>query len=293
MGAGSSNISKIQQSVTNNLLQQNIQKCVDSVSAESSDNMTIISGSHVGDVTGTFQEVNVDFSCNITTNMEQTISSILESISRQTAASQNDLLGGIQVAQNKFDLSQSVVNNMAQINQSICSTNTTASSSRNFLYITNSTAKNVVGVKQRVFAKPQCTINTITKMAAYNQVQGNSDQSSQVLGLLPGIFSGIAGIIILIIIGVIVVAALGAVGYLVYAVVGGVKKPAVAPGTEGSEAGLTLEQQINAGEVSPDELAKLEARYQEDQEIKSGVMGVTNSANSPSAMAETVPKSLE
>jgi hypothetical protein len=266
MGGGSSNISRISQNTTNQLLQSNTQACIQNSETVTDGNVTIINNSNIaGDVIGVRQHVSVDFTCNITASMDQTVSSMLQSISKQTATANNDLLGGIQVSRNRIDLSQSMVNNMSQINNSICSTNSIASSSNNFTYVGNSNVGgSVIGVEQTVNPRSQCTVNTITKMAAYNQIQGNVDQTSNVVGLLPSIFSGLAGIITLVIIGVIIVSVLGAVGYLIYAVVGG--RAPKAPGETGFDQSIA--QQIASGDIPPDELARLEAGYQNSSATK-------------------------
>lgn len=260
MGGGTSNASKITQSVTNNLLQNNRQACDNRSSNSADGNVVIFSNvSGGGDLTGVQQVVNTDFTCSITNNMEQTIASLLQSITKQTAHSQNDLLGGIQVAKNKVDIAQSILNNMTQINESLCSSNTITSSSNNFVYFVNSKAGgNVVGASQKANPKSQCTINTITKMLSHNEIKATTEQTATVLGLIPGIFAGLSGIIVMVIVGVVIISIIGAIGYLLYAVISRTGK------SKGN--GPTKENigdQISSGELGPDELAKLEAGYQD------------------------------
>lgn len=220
MASGTSNNATVQQNFMNNITQQDQQNCIASTVNSANNNVIIVNGANIkGNFTGVSVTTSTDASCLMTSNMEDSISNILQATLSQTNTSETDWFNGFQFTAdtNSFNVSQSVTNNITQINETTCAANTTVSASNNYIYVTNATVGgNFVGVTSNANATANCSMTNMMKNATYNQVQSNSSQSNTIEGMFVAIFAAFAAIIGLVVIGVIILFATGSIGYVGY-----------------------------------------------------------------------------
>lgn len=248
MSSTTTNIADIQQSFMNNITQNSQQSCIAGANPQTNNNVVLLNGVKVGgNFTGVAATTSTDATCLMVSNMEDSVSNILQSIVQQTNTSETDWFNGFQItdATNIFRVNQSVTNNISQINQSTCAANTTSSVSNNYVYVTNSTiGGDFIGVTNDSKASASCSISNMMKNATYNQAQASATQSNTVKGMFVSMVSAFAGIIGIVVIGVIILFAVGAIGYVGYDV----------KGPRNQEQGMTLEQQQNAQLAAAEQL---------------------------------------
>ena len=220
MSTSTHNTADIQQAFMNNITQDDQQNCLATTSNTVTGNIVRIDNSHIkGDFTGVAAVTNTDASCLMVSNMEDTISNILSATITQTNSTSTDWFNGFQFTSdtNTFDLSQSVVNNISQINQQTCSANTTTSTSNNYVYVTNTTVGgDFIGVTSTANASASCSMNNTMKTTTYNQAQATVNQSNTVKGMFATILGAFVLIVGIIVIGVIVIFAFGAIAQVGY-----------------------------------------------------------------------------
>lgn len=253
MVSASTNIANIQQDFMNNITQQDQQNCIATFTNEANDNITIINGGTIsGDIIGVQLTANTDASCLITSNMEDSISNILSATLSQTNSTSTDLFNGFQFTAdtNIFNIEQSVVNNISQINEATCSASTTNSTNNNYLYATNvRSGGNFIGVNPKANASSNCSLNNVMKNATYNQAQASATQSNQITGMFTALLAVIAGIIGIMIIGTLILYSTGAIGKVGYQRGG-------APGEQLSPEDRELREAADLG-LTPEDLQLL------------------------------------
>lgn len=220
MGSNTSNIGEIQQKFMNNITQEDQQNCIATVQSTTNDNVVIVQGATIdGNFTGVSSTVNTDATCLMVSNMEDTVRNMLSATLQQTNEVASDMAGDFswQNAENKFDINQSVVNNISQINEATCAANTTSSTDNNYVYVSNSKVRgDFIGVSNKANATANCSMTNSMKNTTYNQAQASATQSNTVLGMFVAIAAVIAGVIGVIVFGVIILFAVGAIGYVGY-----------------------------------------------------------------------------
>lgn len=220
MASSTTNIANLQQSFMNNITQVSSQSCLANSTGTTNNNVIIVTGSKIdGNFTGVTNTVTTDATCMITSTMEDSVSDILSATVQQVNTSETDLFGDFSFTSdvNKFNLAQTVVNNISQINEITCSSNTTTSQSNNYVYLSNVEVKgNFVGTSGSGTATANCSMNNTMKNTTYNQAQGDSSQENTIKGMFVAIAATFASIIGLVVIGVIILFAVGAVGYVGY-----------------------------------------------------------------------------
>lgn len=257
MGNISSNINNVTQKFMNNITQQNKTSCISTATAtQDNNNVILVGGNFTGDVVGVQgAAVSTDASCLITSNMDNSISNILEATTQQTNSANNDWFGGfsISVNTNVNNLLQTVNNNIAQINQTACTSSAIYSASNNYIYVENASGTNFYGVKGgEAVSSANCVMTNIMKNTTYNQAQASNDQGNVIIGMFAGLIAVVGGIIGLVVIGMIILFGLGAVGYVGYSVVNARNKPATThiPGLSDSDAQLIQTLGINPTDLA-------------------------------------------
>lgn len=220
MGSSVTNIADIQQDFMNNITQKNQQNCVATTASSTSGNVVIVDGARIGNnFIGVSSQTSTDASCMIVSSMEDNIESILSSIINQTALSETDLFGDFAFnnVDNSFDLQQSITNNINQINETTCSSNTLSSTNNNYVYVHNSSVGgNFVGVSSNSVSSANCTLSNVMKNVTYNEAKSDANQEGTAKGIfvsMVGAFAAIIGMIVFIIIILFAVGAIGMVGY--------------------------------------------------------------------------------
>jgi len=186
------------------------------VTQEANNNVVIISGLTLSqDIIGVQEISSTDATCLIVSNIENTTSSILSAILQQTNAAATDIFGGgqAQIQTNIFDIEQSIVNNISQINEATCASSTTKSASNNYFYAQNSKGRNFIGVQSIADASANCSMTNTMKNATYNQAQASATQSNTEVGMFVAIFAAIAAIVGLLVLGVIILYSTGVIGH--------------------------------------------------------------------------------
>lgn len=217
MASAVSNVADIQQQFMNNITQVSQQSCIATVTNQANNNVVIVNGTNIGgDFTGVSTTVSTDATCMMVSTLEDSVNSILQAILQQQNKSSTDWFNGFQITDdtNNFNINQSVVNNILQINESLCSANTTNSVSNNYVYVTNTTiGGNFVGVTDKADASANCTMTNTMKNVTYNQVQASASQSNIVQGIFGAILAAVFAVIAVITIGVIMLFALSYFGF--------------------------------------------------------------------------------
>lgn len=216
------NTAKAQQEFMTNLLQANQEVCSVNQSVQADGNVLIFQNMHAGD---NFTGLNVtsqgtDASCSMVSNMDSTIENILTASLTQIAQADSGIMGGWSknTVKNNVNIVQTAVNNISQINQSLCTASETVSANNNYEYFSGTAGNNFVGVNVTAgTTTANCAMTNMMKQATYNQAQGSASQSASYKALIAAVAGTFAGIIGLIVIIVIVLFAVGAIGY------GGVK----------------------------------------------------------------------
>lgn len=216
MGGSQSNIGKLNQDFMNNITQLSQQTCSATAVDEQSGNVIIVTGSTIrGDFTGVSATVAADASCSMTSSMQNSVSNILGATLDQTNIADTGLFQGwfAPDQESEFDINQSVVNNITQINESTCAANTVTSKSNNYIYIANTDIRgDFIGVSTESEANASCSMNNMMKNETYNQAQADTSQGNKMQSIFTAILGTVAVIIGLVVIGVILLFALGAIG---------------------------------------------------------------------------------
>jgi hypothetical protein len=246
MTSSTTNIAEIQQDFMNNITQDDQQNCIATTNQQTNNNVVIVNGVNIkGNFTGVTSTTNTDATCLMVSNMENSVSNILQAIAQQTNTTETDWFNGFQFTDdtNIFDATQSVTNNISQINEATCAANTTSSVSNNYVYVTNAEiGGNFVGVTNDSTTSASCSMTNAMKNATYNQAQASATQSNTVKGMFVSMVGAFAAIIGIMVIGVIILFAVGAIGYVGY----DVKNP--------NRLGMSPEQQEDAELAAAEQL---------------------------------------
>ena len=260
MGTATTNIASIQQDFMNNITQQSQQSCLAVSTPSSNNNVVIVNGANIGgSFTGVSQTTTTDASCLIVSNMQNSISNILSATVNQTNTAETDWFNGFQFTAdtNQFDLSQSVVNNISQINQTTCSANNSQSSNNNYVYLSNvNVGGDFVGVSTSSNASASCSMTNIMKNNTYNQAQANTTQSNTVKGMFVAMLASFAAIVGIIVVGVIILFAVGALGFVGYESSGSHKSSPPPPSSQMSKEDQELQEASDLG-LTPEVLSTL------------------------------------
>jgi len=260
MGSASTNIANIQQDFMNNITQQSQQSCLAVSTPSSNNNVVIVNGANIGgDFTGVSQTTTTDASCLIVSNMEDSVSTILSATLSQTNTTETDWFNGFQFTAdtNQFDLTQSVVNNISQINQTTCSANNSQSSNNNYVYLTNANVGgDFVGVTTSSNASASCTMNNIMKNNTYNQGQAQDAQGNTIKGMFVAMLASFAFIVGIIVIGVIILFAVGALGFVGYGASSSHKSSSSSSPSQMSKEDQELQEASDLG-LTPEVLSTL------------------------------------
>lgn len=260
MASATTNIASIQQSFMNNITQQDQQNCIATVSDSTNNNVVIVNGANIGgNFTGVSSTAKTDATCLMVSNMEDSISNILSATLQQTNTTETDWFNGFQFTAdtNVFDISQSVTNNISQINEATCAANTVTSTNDNYVYVTNSKiGGDFIGVTSSANASASCSMTNTMKNTTYNQAQASAKQNNTIKGMFVAMVGAFAAIIGIIVIGVIILFAVGAIGYVGYGAVSSRKYGQ--PSGNGQQS--SEDQEIMAAEqlgLTPDVLSSL------------------------------------
>lgn len=211
-----SNTSNIKQDYMNNIVQTNQQSCQSKSVTVANDNIIIVEGAKIkGNFTGVSLGTSTDATCLMTSTMENNVKSILSAVQKQENQANTDLFNdGVLVNKesNTFNLDQTVVNNISQINQTICDAQNIQSTDANYIYLANSSVGgNFIGVSSNSSSKANCSMTNMMKNVVYNQQQASAAQGNKIVGMFAGILGSVVLIIGLIVLILIVMCTISAV----------------------------------------------------------------------------------
>ena len=218
----SSNVATINQQFMTSITSNNQDSCVVNNDATVTGNVIIVSGSTIGGNVGTVTGTSTDASCLMVSQMDSNINDIMKATASQANNTSTDWFNGFSWSSsaNAFDLTQSVTNNINQINQVTCTANSMATDSNNYIYVSGSTVGGNVGIAVGTNAQANCSMTNMMSNYTYNNVQGDANQSNTQTGMFVAIVSAICIVIGLVIIGVVILFAVGAIGFTGYELVG-------------------------------------------------------------------------
>lgn len=219
MASSTSNIGRIQQNFMNNITQDDQQNCTSAANNTANNNTVIVNGAYIrGDFFGVSAATNTDASCLLVSNMQDSVSNILSATLTQTNKAQTDWFNGFQFTSetNEFDMSQSVTNNISQINQATCAANSIQSGSDNYIYFRGTVDGNFVGVSSDASANSSCSIENTMKNTTYNQAQAQTNQNNLIQGVFATFLAAFLAIVGIIVIAVIIMFSVGAIGMVGY-----------------------------------------------------------------------------
>lgn len=206
MGTNTDESATLKQTVTNNILQSTNQVCRTSSNVQITGNAIIVSGGTVkGNVGITANGTQASAACMMSSSMNSNVSTLLSSIAQQSNTTFTDMLGDLSFnnTNEDVDIEQAVTNNITQIMNSTCQTNSNISVSDNYIYVGDANVGGSVGIDvSNSSATSSCTMNNVSSAVAYNQAQASSDQSNTTIGMFA--LFGLAFVLILIIGGIIV-----------------------------------------------------------------------------------------
>lgn len=209
------NVNNVNQEFMNNIIDMNSQSCV----VESSN---VISG-NVVDVSGVNAQQNfiaigiepsqIQSSCAITSYMNTNVQNILSSVADQDNKAQSGLFGsgifgGGTDQSNDNNVNMKIINNIANINNAVCSTSQQNSAEDNYIYTTDvNTDKNFLGVVIGPSSiTSNCNMNNYMKVSTYNKGQTTDSQKLSEKSFLGVLIGGIIMIVIVVVIMMVILA---------------------------------------------------------------------------------------
>lgn len=221
MGASAStNISDINQSFMTNITTINQSSCQATSSPYVSGNFIAVTGGVIkGDYTGIDSAANTDASCLIVSNMQNSVTSVLEASLSQNNNTETDWFNGFQFTAdtNVFNMYQSTTNNINQINQTTCTANSAPNISNNYQYMANEkVGDDYVGVSSQANATANCAMTNTMKNNVYNQAQANANQSNVIKGMFVSMVGAFTTMIIIVVIAVVILFSIEAVAKVGY-----------------------------------------------------------------------------
>lgn len=216
MSSNITNIAKIQQDFMNDILQNDQQNCIAQQTQQATGNIIVVSGGVIdGDFIGVRQVQNTDASCLMVSNMQNTVENVLSATLQQTNQAVTDWFNDFSYTDetNIFDISQSITNNISQINEATCSASNIQAATNNYIYVPDTRVRgNFIGVSQDSNASANCSMTNMMKNATYNKAQASATQSNTTIGMFTAIAAVIAAIIGLMVISSIIYYSTGGFG---------------------------------------------------------------------------------
>lgn len=214
MGSNVDNSTHIQNSITNDYLQESSNVCETSAVSDSSGNVAIIAGSVGGDVDidATSQANSM---CSMSNNVSQLAQTSISNMGTQIASAETDFLGDLQFSNvtNKDDIYTSITNRMTQISTNACYADSSAATNNNFVYVTTTgSVGGNVNFTSSASAESSCSMLNAAKMTAYNQVANTIDQTAKYTGMFALMINTMLTVIIVIAVVIVVLFATCEIG---------------------------------------------------------------------------------
>ncbi|MEM4260750.1 MAG: hypothetical protein QXG00_05930 [Candidatus Woesearchaeota archaeon] len=218
MGNGSYNSLSITQSVVNNVFENQQNDCIVNNNVTISGNVIDINGANIqGDAYGITDEgSSADASCTIVSSLNTTIVNSLQAQAKQENKTLNDMFGDFSFTgqENKADVKQSTVNNIALISQNLCQAEQMTSVENNFVYYNNiNVGGNLFGIDiSNSSAQASCSMSNVMNFSMYNSFTASVSQSNTTIGMFVVLILAIAGVVGLAIIGATIVFSVSGIG---------------------------------------------------------------------------------
>ena len=202
------NSAQVQQDFTANMLNDNQQNCKSSSVQLAAGNIITVDGSNItGNFTGIEQGTQTDASCVMTSSMESTVSNLFTSMLNQKFDINSGITSAIQArydVTNETQVIQDAIINITNISNEVCDAQSMQSATNNFIYLSDTTVGgNAIGISQQSNPSATCSMQNISKIAAYNKSQQQTDQGTKFIGGLGPVIGAI--ILIVVVIGIIAI----------------------------------------------------------------------------------------
>lgn len=201
MGNSSSNITGLQRSTYNDIISSQSSCTLGESVPSDTQNVTffeiLVNNNFFKGNTTT----RTDGTCLLVGSTDKIINNTLASLVNQKFIGTTDIYGGIEIASDtkKFDVKQSVLNNINNVNNTLCAANNIISSKDNYSYLTDKGG--FIGYSMNSDNGTACALDNVSRLVAYNQIQASQSHVSV------GVFTALAFnvMIIFIIMGAMVV----------------------------------------------------------------------------------------
>lgn len=193
---GNSNTTVITTNVNNQFLTQAQQNCAATAFASASGNRIIVGPS------GTTGDINItasstaSASCMMANYADSAVTNIIANSVKQTNTAVTDIMGILDFKRltNRTEINNALANYITQITTQTCQADANGQANDNFVLVEG--VSKDINIDATANASAACTINNITKIQAYNDVQANVSQSNTSLGMFATIGIIIVGIAI-------------------------------------------------------------------------------------------------
>lgn len=185
MGNDIDNTLNLQNTITNNYLQQLEQTCSADCVAVNSGNTVIVSGNVSGDIVIS-SECSSNAACSMSNTAYLTATNVIDNLLNQQIKSVTDFMNDLSFndLDNKTNAYNALVNQITQISSQTCSSTASSTVSNDLVYVK---AGGVVGgsilLLSTANANASCTMSNLVKMDTYNQEQTKSDQGTKSIGM--------------------------------------------------------------------------------------------------------------
>ena len=217
MGSHQSNVTSINQSFMTNISQESMSNCIATTNVDLNNNTIIVENATIsGNLDGLSNATTTDATCVMVSNIQSSISNILSASIKQSASSQSGIAGDFSWNKNtnKASLTQTVVNNISQINEQNCIASAIISVNGNYIFYDNiNVGGNVSTISNTATTFSDCAMTTTMSASTTNSATASVTQSASQTGMFVAIFEALFSAMTVIAIAAIIIVAIGGLGY--------------------------------------------------------------------------------
>lgn len=197
---------------------------------------------------------NLNATCTINQQLSQSASSIISSQLNQQAQTSSDLFNDFTLynsSKNRANVTQTVSNNIININSNTCNSDNYAKINDNVFNIQVNNSGDISAMTITSDQNSKCAIDNMTKQETHSSVQAGIKQSAKTMGMFVAIATALFGIMM---IGLIVIVIIFAGGSVIKATSGRKKEtpaPASATPASASLGATPASASLGIGSYSP------------------------------------------
>jgi hypothetical protein len=202
----STNTYDLQNNILNQVVNENFSKCGTTCQSDVNNTVNIIKGNVSGNFVGAAAQCSANSTCLVSNSIDSQVSSVLASKLQQQNNATVDLFGDFAsvTTTNVNDITNSITNLATQIIATACNADSITSVNNTFNYLSSSSqvGGNYIGAVAQGDVTNYCTINNLSKLTVYNQIQTDATQTNKTTGMFAIIF--IAIIVVAVVIGIVI-----------------------------------------------------------------------------------------